>query len=65
VPNHFIRTEDIEAFDREMTKLLNKYIVKDPLRLKNGKKRFNFRTVAQRYVERGYGFKPETDYYNW
>ena len=59
VPNHFIRTEDVEAFDQELVKLLNKYAVKDPLRLRNGKKRFNHRTVANRYVERVFGFKPD------
>lgn len=59
VPNHYIRTEDVEKFDRELAKLLDKYIVKDPLRLRNGKRRFNFRTVANRYVERVYGFKPD------
>lgn len=65
VPNHYIRTEDIEAFDQELTKLLNKYVVKDPTRLRNGRQQFNYRTVAQRYVERVFGFKPEpkTNYY--
>ena len=63
VPNHYVRTEDLAAFDAELTKLLNKYVVKDPLRLRNGKKRFNFRTVANRYVERVYGFKKEQTYW--
>lgn len=63
VPNHFIRTDDVAAFDKELNKLLNKYVVKDPLRLRNGKKRFNHRTVANRYVERVYGFKPEQTYW--
>lgn len=59
VPNHYIRTEDVEAFDRELSKLLDKYVVKDPTRLRNGKQRFNIRTLSNRYVERVYGFKPE------
>jgi len=59
VPNHYIRTEDVAKFDKELAKLLDKYVVKDPLRLRNGKKRFNHRTVANRYVERVFGFKPE------
>jgi len=59
VPNHYIRTEDVEAFDRELSKLLDKYVVKDPTRLRNGRKRFNIRTLSNRYVERVYGFKPE------
>lgn len=63
VPNHYIRTEDLPAFDQELAKLLAKYVVKDPLRLRNGRKRFNFRTVANRYVERVFGFKPEQNYY--
>jgi hypothetical protein len=66
VPNHFIRTEDVPAFNADLKKLLDKYVVKDPLRLKNGQRRLNFRTVANRYVERVYGFKPEkNDYRYW
>jgi len=66
VPNHYIRTADVAAFDRELAKLLNKYVVKDPLRLRNGKKRFNIRTLSNRYVERVFGFKPEPkDNYYW
>ena len=66
VPNHYIRTEDLEKFDAELSKLLNKYIVKDPLRLKHGRQRFNFRTVANRYVERVFGFPAEkNDYRYW
>jgi len=66
VPNHYIRTEDVEKFDQELKKLLDKYVVKDPLRLKNGARRLNFRTVANRYVERVYGFPPEkNDYRYW
>jgi len=63
VPNHFIRTEDVAKFDKELAKLLDKYVVKDPLRLRNGKKRFNHRTVANRYVERVFGFKKEQTYW--
>jgi hypothetical protein len=59
VPNHYIRTEDVEKFDQELSKLLDKYVVKDPTRLRNGKQRFNIRTLSNRYVERVYGFKPE------
>ena len=59
VPNHYIRTEDVAKFDAELAKLLDKYIVKDPLRLRNGKQRFNIRTLSNRYVERVFGFKPE------
>lgn len=59
VPNHYIRTEDVAKFDQELAKLLDKYIVKDPLRLRNGKQRFNIRTLSNRYVERVFGFKPE------
>ena len=59
VPNHYIRTEDLAKFDAELAKLLDKYIVKDPLRLRNGAQRFNIRTVSNRYVERVFGFKPE------
>lgn len=65
VPNHYIRTEDVAKFDQELKKLLDKYIVKDPLRLKNGARRLNFRTVANRYVERVYGFPPEKNYYKY
>jgi len=66
VPNHYIRTEDVPAFDAELKRLLDKYIVKDPLRLRNGRRRLNFRTVANRYVERVYGFPAEkNDYRYW
>jgi hypothetical protein len=66
VPNHYIRTEDVAKFDQELKKLLNKYVVSDPLRLKNGKRRLNFRTVANRYVERVFGFPVEkNDYRYW
>jgi len=66
VPNHYIRTEDVEAFDKELSKLLDKYVVKDPTRLRNGRKRFNIRTVSNRYVERVYGFPAEkNDYRYW
>lgn len=66
VPYHYIRTDDVEKFDQELKKLLDKYVVKDPLRLKNGKRRLNFRTVANRYVERVFGFPAEkTDYRYW
>ena len=59
IPHHYIRTEDVTNFDQDFNRLLDKYAVKDPLRLKNGKKRFNFRTVANRYVERVFGFKAD------
>ena len=66
VPNHYIRTEDVEKFDQELAKLLDKYVVKDPTRLRNGKKRFNIRTLTNRYVERVYGFTPEPKHsYYW
>lgn len=66
VPNHYIRTEDVAAFDRELNKLLDKYVVKDPTRLRNGKQRFDVRSVSNRYVERVYGFKPEPkNQYYW
>ena len=59
VPNVYIRTEDMVAFDAEIAKIINKYVVKDPLRLRNGKQRFNIRTVSNRYVERVFGFKAD------
>jgi len=66
VPNHYIRTEDVAKFDQELKKLLDKYVVSDPLRLKNGKRRLNHRTVANRYVERVFGFPAEkNDYRYW
>ena len=65
IPNIYIRTEDISAFNKDFNKLMNKYMVKDPLRLKNGRRRLNFRTVANRYVERVYGFKPDKNDRYW
>jgi len=66
VPNVYIRTEDLAKVDAEIAKILNKYAVKDPLRLKHGRQRFNIRTVTNRYVERVFGFKPEPkDNYYW
>jgi len=66
VPNVYIRTEDLAKVDAEIAKILDKYAVKDPLRLKNGRQRFNIRTVSNRYVERVFGFKPEPkDNYYW
>lgn len=63
VPNVYIRTEDLSKVDAEINKILNKYSVKDPLRLKNGKQRFSIRSVCNRYVERMYGFKRENEHY--
>jgi hypothetical protein len=59
VPNVYIRTEDVAKVDAEIAKILNKYAVKEPLRLRNGKQRFNIRTVSNRYVERVFGFKAD------
>jgi hypothetical protein len=59
VPNVYIRTEDVAKVDAEIARILNKYAVKEPLRLRNGKQRFNIRTVSNRYVERVFGFKPD------
>ena len=63
VPYFYIRTEDIDKFDREFSKLMTKYMVKDPLRLKNGAQRFKASTVAKRYVERVFGFARTKEYY--
>jgi len=65
VPYFYIRTEDIAAFDQELNKLLAKYQVKNPLRLKNGIRRFKTSSVAKRYVERYFGFERTKDYYSW
>jgi hypothetical protein len=56
VPYFFIRTEDIDKFDQEFNKLMAKYLVKSPLRLRNGAQRFKVSSVANRYVERYFGF---------
>ena len=61
----YIRLEDVEAFNRDLNKLLDKYVVKAPERLTNGVQRFNANTVAQRYVERVYNFDRYDDPYNW
>jgi hypothetical protein len=63
VPYFFIRTEDIDKFDQEFNKLMAKYMVKSPLRLRNGAQRFKVKTVANRYVERYFGFAREREYY--
>jgi hypothetical protein len=63
VPYFYIRTEDVDKFDQEFNKLLAKYAVKDPLRLKNGAQRFKVKTVSNRYVERYFGFAREREYY--
>lgn len=60
IPNFYIRSEDIEEFNQDFNKLIKKYEVKDPLRIRSGPRQFWSRTVAQRYVERVYKFKPET-----
>ena len=56
IPYFYIRTEDVESFDQAFNKLLAKYAVKDPLRLKNGAQRYRVSNVSQRYVERVFGF---------
>lgn len=56
VPYFYIRTEDVEDFDKEFNKLMAKYMVKAPLRLRNGAQRFKVSSVANRYVERYFGF---------
>jgi hypothetical protein len=56
IPYFYIRTEDVENFDRDLNKLLTKYQVKNPLRLKNGAQRYRVTNVADRYVERYFGF---------
>jgi hypothetical protein len=56
IPYFYIRTEDVEQFDKELNKLLSKYQVKNPLRLKNGAQRYRVSNVADRYVERYFGF---------
>lgn len=63
IPYFYIRTEDVDKFDQEFSKLITKYMVKDPLRLKNGAQRFKVKTVANRYVERYFGFAREREYY--
>ena len=65
IPYFYLRTEDIDKFDKEFSKLITKYMVKDPLRLKNGAQRFKASTVAKRYVERVFGFARTKDYYGW
>ena len=65
LPYFYMRTEDVAAFDREYNKLLNKYAVKNPLRLKNGAQQFKVKTVANRYVERYFGFARDTQEYYW
>lgn len=65
VPYFFIRTEDIDKFDKEFNKLMAKYEVKSPLRLKNGVQRFKVSSVANRYVERYFGFAREREQPYW
>ena len=65
IPYFYVRTEDIEDFDRDFNRLLNKYAVKNPLRLKNGVRRFKTSSVAKRYVERYFGFERTKDYYSY
>jgi hypothetical protein len=65
VPYFYVRTEDIENFNRDFNRLLNKYAVKNPLRLKNGVRRFKTSSVAKRYVERYFGFARTKDYYSY
>ena len=63
IPYFYIRNEDVEQFDQEFNKLLAKYSVKNPLRLKNGAQRYRVKSVANRYVERYFGFDREREYY--
>jgi hypothetical protein len=63
IPYFYVRTEDVENFDREFNKLLSKYAVKNPLRLKNGAQRFKSSSVSKRYVERYFGFERTKEYY--
>ena len=65
IPYFFIRTEDIDNFDKEFNKLMAKYMVKSPLRLKNGAQRFKVSSVANRYVERYFGFAREREQPYW
>jgi hypothetical protein len=63
IPYFYVRTEDVENFDRDLNKLLTKYQVKNPLRLKHGVQRYRVSNVADRYVERYFGFdrvKPQS-----
>ena len=63
VPYFYIRTEDVDKFDKDFNKLLNKYKVMNPLRLKNGVRRYKTSSVAKRYVERYFGFERTKEYY--
>jgi hypothetical protein len=65
VPNVYIRTEDLVKVDAEISKILDKYSVKDPLRLRLGRRRFNITALSLRYVERVYGFKPVPAVPHW
>lgn len=63
IPYFYVRNEDVEQFDKEFNKLLNKYKVMNPLRLKNGAQRFKSSSVSKRYVERYFGFERTKEYY--
>jgi hypothetical protein len=65
IPYFYIRNEDVEDFDKEFNRLLNKYKVLNPLRLRNGVQRYRVSSVANRYVERYFGFDRQKQQNYW